>query len=137
MFYGGIDVAKHSHEVCLVNDSGDIVLRMHLDNNHKGMNKLLQALERLGLKPDDVKFCLEATAITGSLSTATSLTRDSNFMSSIPFSRMLCGISMCVKLKPTKRCSAPCRLAAIGKSPRDQTPFRNNPQIAVAFPTPL
>jgi len=25
------------------------------------MNKLLQALERLGLKPDDVKFCLEAT----------------------------------------------------------------------------
>jgi len=61
MIYGGIDVAKHSHEVCLVNDSGDIVLRMHLDNNHKGMNKLLQALERLGLKPDDVKFCLEAT----------------------------------------------------------------------------
>lgn len=48
MIYGGIDVAKHSHEVCLVNDSGDIVLRMHLDNNHKGMNKLLQTLERLG-----------------------------------------------------------------------------------------
>ncbi|WP_148866895.1 IS110 family transposase, partial [Thermosediminibacter litoriperuensis] len=61
MIYGGIDVAKHSHEVCLVNDAGDIVLKMHLDNNHKGMNKFLQALERLGLKPDGVKFCLEAT----------------------------------------------------------------------------
>ncbi|KYO65383.1 hypothetical protein ATZ99_16170 [Thermovenabulum gondwanense] len=61
MIYGGIDVAKHSHEICLVNESGDIVLRMNMDNNHKGMNKLLQALERLGLKPDDVKFCLEAT----------------------------------------------------------------------------
>lgn len=61
MIYGGIDVAKYSHEVCLVNESGDIVLKIHIDNNHKGMNKLLQALERLGLKPDDVKFCLEAT----------------------------------------------------------------------------
>ncbi|MGB9977337.1 IS110 family transposase [Thermovenabulum sp.] len=61
MIYGGIDVAKHSHEVCLVNESGDIVLKMHIDNNHKGMNKLLQALKRLGLRPDDVKFCLEAT----------------------------------------------------------------------------
>lgn len=61
MIYGGIDVAKYSHEVCLVNESGDIVLKIHIDNNHKGMNKLLQALKRLGLRPDDVKFCLEAT----------------------------------------------------------------------------
>ncbi len=57
MFYGGVDVAKYCHEVCLVDDAGDVVLQMHMDNNQRGMNKLLQALERLGIEPDGVKFC--------------------------------------------------------------------------------
>jgi len=61
MIYGGVDVAKYHHEVCLVDDAGDVVLQMHMDNNQRGMNKLLQALERLGIEPDGVKFCLEAT----------------------------------------------------------------------------
>jgi len=61
MIYGGIDVAKHRHEVCLVNDAGDVVLQMHIDNSKRGLNKLLHALERLGIEPDGVKFCLEAT----------------------------------------------------------------------------
>jgi transposase len=52
MIYGGIDVAKHRHEVCLVNDAGDVVLQTHTDNSQKGLNKLLQALERLGIEPD-------------------------------------------------------------------------------------
>ncbi|KUK10452.1 MAG: Uncharacterized protein XD50_0531, partial [Clostridia bacterium 41_269] len=26
MFYGGVDVAKYCHEVCLVDDAGDVVL---------------------------------------------------------------------------------------------------------------
>ncbi len=67
MIYGGIDVAKHRHEVCLVNDAGDVVLQMHIDNSKRGLNKLLHALERLGIEPDGVKFCLEALDITGSL----------------------------------------------------------------------
>ncbi|BAF58892.1 hypothetical protein PTH_0711 [Pelotomaculum thermopropionicum SI] len=71
MFYGGIDVAKYRHEVCLLDDAGNVVLQMHIDNNQKGMNKFLQALERLDIEPDSVKFCLEATDITGSPFTAT------------------------------------------------------------------
>lgn len=61
MIYGGVDVAKYRHEVCLIDDAGDVVLQMHMDNNQRGMDKLLQALERLGIEPDGVKFCLEAT----------------------------------------------------------------------------
>jgi len=61
MIYGGVDVAKYRHEVYLVNDAGDVVLQMHMDNNQRGMDKLLQALARLGIEPDSIKFCLEAT----------------------------------------------------------------------------
>ena len=61
MIYGGIDVAKYRHEVCLVNDTGDVVLQMYIDNNQSGMDKLLQTLERLSIEPNDIKFCLEAT----------------------------------------------------------------------------
>lgn len=61
MIYGGIDVAKYRHEVCLVNDTGDVVLQMYIDNNQSGMDKLLQTLEKLSIEPDGVKFCLEAT----------------------------------------------------------------------------
>ncbi|KUK31168.1 MAG: putative transposase [Thermoanaerobacterales bacterium 50_218] len=61
MIFGGIDVAKSRHEVCLVNDAGDVILQIHVDNNQKGMDRLLRALGRLNIKPDDVKFCLEAT----------------------------------------------------------------------------
>jgi hypothetical protein len=28
MIYGGIDVAKYHHEVCLVDDVGDVILQM-------------------------------------------------------------------------------------------------------------
>lgn len=27
MIYGGVDVAKYRHEVCLVDDAGDVVLQ--------------------------------------------------------------------------------------------------------------
>lgn len=61
MIYGGVDVAKYRHEVCLVNDTGDVVLQMYMNNNQSGMDKLLQALERLSIKSNGVKFCLETT----------------------------------------------------------------------------
>ncbi|MCR4443150.1 MAG: transposase [Peptococcaceae bacterium] len=54
MIYGGVDVAKYRHEVCLVNDAGDVVLQMHIDNNQRGLNKLLQALERLWVSSQTV-----------------------------------------------------------------------------------
>ena len=61
MLYAGIDVAKRRHEICLVNNVGDIALKMQIQNNQKGMDKLLRTLERLGLGPEDIQFCLEAT----------------------------------------------------------------------------
>ena len=61
MFYGGIDVAKRSHEICLTDQVGDVTLSIRVQNNQRGMDKLLRALEGLGAKPENIKFCLEAT----------------------------------------------------------------------------
>ena len=61
MFYGGIDIAKHQHEVCILNHEGTSVLQVHVTNNQKGLDKLLRAMETLDIQVDDIKFCLEAT----------------------------------------------------------------------------
>ena len=61
MFYGGIDIAKHQHEVCILNHEGHSVLQLHVSNNQKGLDKLLKAMETLDIQVDDIKFCLEAT----------------------------------------------------------------------------
>ncbi len=61
MFYGGIDVAKHQHEVCILDHEGQAVLRLHVKNNQKGLEKLNKAMHTLDIKTDDICFCLEAT----------------------------------------------------------------------------
>lgn len=61
MVFGGIDVAKQRHEVCLTDDAGGIILQMFIENNQKGFQKLLQALGRLEMEPGDIEFCMEAT----------------------------------------------------------------------------
>lgn len=61
MFYGGIDVAKRSHEICLTNQAGDVALNLKVQNNQRGMDKLISALEGLDVRPDSIQFCLEAT----------------------------------------------------------------------------
>jgi len=61
MFYGGIDVAKYRHEVCVVDESGNVVLQMFMNNTKKGLDKLLQNLNRLEIEVSNVEFCLEAT----------------------------------------------------------------------------
>lgn len=53
-------MAKRSHEVCVINESGDIVLQMPVANNTKGFDKLMKAIDRL-TEPADIIFCLEAT----------------------------------------------------------------------------
>jgi len=60
MLFGGIDIAKRSHEVCVINESGDCVLQMPVANNTKGFDKLMKAIERL-TEPADIIFCIEAT----------------------------------------------------------------------------
>ena len=61
MFFGGIDIAKHKHEVCIINEEGDTVLNICIENKQKGLEKLLSNLQRLGIEADNCKLCLEAT----------------------------------------------------------------------------
>jgi len=57
----GIDIAKHRHELCLVDRTGYTVLQMSIDNSRKGFDKLLKALDNLTLPHKDILFCMEAT----------------------------------------------------------------------------
>ncbi len=61
MFYGGIDIAKHQHEICVLDQEGRSVLKMHFKNTHKGLEKLIKALDALQVHTGDIRFCLEAT----------------------------------------------------------------------------
>ncbi|UMZ74224.1 IS110 family transposase [Natranaerofaba carboxydovora] len=61
MFFGGIDIAKHKHEVCIIDAEGNSVLSINIHNRKKGVDKLLSNFERLGITTDNCKFCLEAT----------------------------------------------------------------------------
>lgn len=61
MIFAGIDVAKHRHELCLVDDTGSTVLQMYIYNTQKGFEKLLQALDNFNLSHEDIQFCMEAT----------------------------------------------------------------------------
>lgn len=57
MFYGGIDIAKRRHEVCILDESGNKVIQMHVDNSQKGFNSLLQKIRDIS----PLQFCMEAT----------------------------------------------------------------------------
>ena len=61
MIFGGIDVAKQRHELCLTDDAGGIIQQMFIENSQKGFQKLLQALGRLEAEPNGIEFCMEAT----------------------------------------------------------------------------
>lgn len=60
MIFAGIDIAKHRHGVCLVDNGGNVVFQMYMDNSKKGLDKLFQNLNRLKIEATDVQFCLEA-----------------------------------------------------------------------------
>ena len=61
MYYCGIDVAKHRHELSVLDDAGETVLSMHVANSQKGLEKLLDALASLKIEPENILFCMEAT----------------------------------------------------------------------------
>jgi len=61
VFFGGIDVAKRSHEVCIIDTNGNVALEMNMRNSKKGLDKLVQNLDRLEIEKADIQFCLEAT----------------------------------------------------------------------------
>ena len=41
MYFAGVDVAKRRHEVCIIDDSGNVVLQLPVLNTHSGLQKLL------------------------------------------------------------------------------------------------
>lgn len=62
MYFGGIDIAKRQHEVCILNAAGEQVLSMPVANSSTGAERLLRALQsQLGPDPQAVTFCMEAT----------------------------------------------------------------------------
>jgi transposase len=61
MFFGGIDVAKNRHEIYIIDDAGDVVLQLYIDNRTIGMDKLVVNLSRLKIEPSNVQFCMKAT----------------------------------------------------------------------------
>lgn len=61
MLYGGIDVAKHNHEVCVTDESGLSVLQLSISNSAQGFQKLINAIHRLTTETSDIMFCMEAT----------------------------------------------------------------------------
>lgn len=62
MYFGGIDIAKKQHEVCVLNAAGEQVLAMPVPNTSAGADRFLRALRsRIGPDPRAVTFCMEAT----------------------------------------------------------------------------
>ena len=61
MYYCGIDTAKHRHELCPLNEAGETIIKMHLANTQKGLDKLIEALNNIGIDAKNILFCIEAT----------------------------------------------------------------------------
>src|SRR5690606_12292541 len=57
----GVDIAKRRHELCVIDDSGDILLQLPVENTKRGFEKLLTAFRTKPLTNQNVRFCLEAT----------------------------------------------------------------------------
>lgn len=61
MYFAGVDIAKRRHELCVIDDSGDILLQLPVENTKRGFEKLLTAFRTKQLTNQNVRFCLEAT----------------------------------------------------------------------------
>jgi transposase len=62
MFYIGIDIAKNSHGIGILDDSGGIVgTPQKVPNTTAGIQKMLQSFEKHGIVPDSTVIGMEAT----------------------------------------------------------------------------
>ena len=63
MLFVGIDVAKSHHDVAILDDSGQVILRhLRILNNRQGFVKLHQSLVQLTADTnDDIRIAMEAT----------------------------------------------------------------------------
>jgi len=61
MYFAGVDVAKKRHEVCVIDDSGRVVLQLPVLNTQSGLQKLLAAFQTKQITSENLQFCMEAT----------------------------------------------------------------------------
>lgn len=62
MFFVGIDIAKRSHEACVIDCAGSFLVKpFKFTNDFKGFNKLLDALKTVGGDMSLFEFGMEAT----------------------------------------------------------------------------
>lgn len=62
MYFGGIDIAKRQHEVCVLNAIGEQVFSMPVPNSTAGAERFYRTLcSKVGPDPQAVTFCMEAT----------------------------------------------------------------------------
>jgi len=62
MFFVGIDIAKRSHEACVIDGNGSFLVKpFKFTNDFKGFNKLLDALKTVGYDVSQFAFGMEAT----------------------------------------------------------------------------
>lgn len=63
MFFVGIDVAKKSSEVCIINEKRKIVKKFKLIHNSKNFKKFFEIINKLSNNKNDFEFALEATNV--------------------------------------------------------------------------
>ena len=63
MYYIGIDIAKRSHEVCFLDEHGDVLdgNSFNIPNTISGVDKLQKMLDKYGLTPQNSLVAMEAT----------------------------------------------------------------------------
>ncbi len=63
MYYIGIDIAKKAHEVCFLDENGDVLdgNSFKIPNTLSGVDKLQSMLEKYGLTPQNSLVAMEAT----------------------------------------------------------------------------
>ena len=63
MFYIGVDIAKRAHEICFMDDNGDVIdgNSFKIPNTFSGLDKLQKMLDKYGLNSENSIVGMEAT----------------------------------------------------------------------------
>jgi len=62
VYFAGIDIAKKRHEVCVLDQQGNQVFAMPVNNDSASAKKLLSVIHnKLGEDTENIAFCMEAT----------------------------------------------------------------------------
>lgn len=63
MFYIGVDIAKRAHEICFMDDNGDVLdgNSFKIPNTFSGLDKLQKMLDKYDLNPENSIVGMEAT----------------------------------------------------------------------------